>query len=719
VAIPALLAGLAVAGLAYYASTYDGKIFPGATILGADLSGKTPAQARQILVDRAASYGRAPLDLRHGGRAWTPTPEQLGLSLDVDPLVRSAYERGRTGSLVEQWRQRLPLVSDPVQLSPQYVLDRAKIDAYAGRLAADIERAPVDSKLSLRPGGQFVASAEVPGQRLDTPAAANQVYGMVSRLERKPLALPVQPVAPAQTRDAWRDARALAGALSTPVALTHKGRSWTLAPSQLATAVVAQGGAGAVVGRFDAARIEALLDPVAAAVYREPVNASLKLVGVRASLTPEALGEKLDVGATARAIATAIPGDRVVLSTDPIPAKLTAAGLAPAKRSLDTLLGSPLKLRTPNKTLEVPVQTLASWARLRLVPARNTAVVWVAPGPVKERMEAFAPEVRQDPRSGRLTWQNNRVIVLQRSVTGYRLKVDEAAQLVTKAAFWPRRMAGLPVITEMPRVPTDNIAALGIRRVIGRGSSMFKGSPPERKQNIRAAAGHLNNTVVAPGETFSFLESIGAIDEGTGYVKGKIIKGGMTVDGLGGGVCQVSTTMFRAAFWAGMKMKERNQHAYLVSYYQSDGSPPGFDAAVVEGGIDLKWRNITDDYILIRTYLSKNKLEVVMYGTDIGLTVKMWGPRITDKQPPKPARYVLDPTLPPWTVEQSDRPHQGAHVILGRTVYQNGKYLFKSRFHSTYKPWGAVYRVGPARWAQMQRTTPSLTTPVPADTSPD
>lgn len=819
-----ILLALTGFGLVYYLSTYNGKIYPGVGAMGVDLAGKTPRQARQALLDRAAVYLQSPLTLRQGDKTWIVTPRQLGLDLDVDSLVDGAYDHGRTGSTAHQWRQRLPVANQRTQVRTRYFLDRARTVTYVQTVASDIRRAPVSSQLSLRSDGTLLASADRRGQRLDVVAATDQLYKEVARLGSDDLLLPVLAVEPSQTRDGWRNLHSLRRkAVKQSARLTIKGNIWTLGPAQLADTIVVRKGNGGVVGSFDADRLAKLLAPVAAGVRRAPEDASLKIEQGRPMLVNQKPGEALEVDQTVRSLLAALAAHRTAnIYTKPVPAGVTTADLRPAKARLDSLLGSPLTLSHDGKIWTVPVSTLAEWIDVSVDRQARSASVTLKADPARQYVLSLAPEVRQEPvdadlkveratpvieqerageeldidttvrsmltalstnhqadlamnpipagltvadlqpakskldallssplrlgfggrkwrvpvdtlagwavvnidnqsrsasvtldadavgeyvanlateidrapEDGELTWKR-RLVVARPSVDGHTLKEGRTVAELLSLAFATDRSMDLPVRVTRPKVPTDNVASLGIKQVIGEGSSEYADSPPERIHNIHTAAGYLDNAVVAPGETFSFNDVIGPVSLDTGYQEGLTIVGDETVPGVGGGVCQVSTTTFRAAFWAGLPITERNQHSYLVPYYQQDGSPVGFDAAVYQPYSDLKWTNDTGKFILVRSHWTDSSLRIVLYGTDQGRKVRRGRPHISHVLPPLPDRTKLDRKMPRGSKEQVDWAHKGMTVSLSRTVTKSGRVLFRDAFRSKYKPWGNVYKVGP------------------------
>jgi len=437
------------------------------------------------------------------------------------------------------------------------------------------------------------------------------------------------------------------------------------------------------------------LTQLAPQVYVNPVQASLSVRNGKSVLVNESVGKRLDVNTTAIAIYQALYGGHTTkLSMSSVPYQLTAADLAPARRRLDTLLAGPITLKLDGRTWTIPVATLGSWAIIAEDRRTRIATVALDESAVTTWMGGLSPQVYRAPADGQITWDNG-VKVTRPSAEGRVLMPIASASRVRNIAFTPQREVSLAVRRTQPATSTNNLPALGIREILGEGSSEFTGSPPERVHNIHTAAGYLHNTIVPPGKLFSFNDAIGPIALDTGYQEGLTIVGDETVAGVGGGVCQVSTTAFRAAFWSGVPIVVRNQHSYTVVYYTLDGSPVGFDAAVYQPYLDLQFKNDTGKHILIQTSWSRNQLWVTFYGTKTGRTVQRSAPYITNRLPPLPDKVVVDPSLPTGAREQKDWAHEGLDVSFTRTVSKNGKVLFTERYFSRYKPWGAVYHVGP------------------------
>ncbi len=207
------------------------------------------------------------------------------------------------------------------------------------------------------------------------------------------------------------------------------------------------------------------------------------------------------------------------------------------------------------------------------------------------------------------------------------------------------------------------------------------------------SAGKLRSAVIPPGDEFSFNTIVGDVTAENGFVDSVIIVGDRTEVGVGGGVCQVSTTAFRAAFWAGFPIIERVPHSYWVSWYNE----PGLDATIYTPDVDFRFRNDTAHYLLIQPEVdaAAGRITVRFYGTRPDRAVEMMAPVRANLQPaPKPL-YVEDATLPAGTIKQVDWGKEGMNVTVNRVITYGDGRVQQDKFVSRYQPWQAVYRYGP------------------------
>jgi vancomycin resistance protein YoaR len=238
----------------------------------------------------------------------------------------------------------------------------------------------------------------------------------------------------------------------------------------------------------------------------------------------------------------------------------------------------------------------------------------------------------------------------------------------------------------------------GITELIGKATTPFTGSPRNRISNIKNGVKFLTGTIVPAGAEFSTLGTLGTIDNTTGYLPELVIKGDRTTPEFGGGLCQVSTTLFRSVMNAGLPVTARRNHSYRVSYYEKDGEGrvigPGLDATIYEPNLDFKFRNDTATPVLIIGYVAGDKVTFELYGTRDGRTSTVDGPRTLTSTPPGDPEYIPEPSLAVGVTKQVEFPHPGGSAVATYTIsYADGTTKTQT-FTSWYRRWPAKFLVG-------------------------
>ncbi|HOV97747.1 MAG TPA: VanW family protein, partial [bacterium] len=290
----------------------------------------------------------------------------------------------------------------------------------------------------------------------------------------------------------------------------------------------------------------------------------------------------------------------------------------------------------------------------------------------------LAAEVNESPKGEVVSTDGNKVLEFKITKEGKELDEEKFKEDLKSAIFDDRKNVSL-VLKNVD--DSSDKEKYGILSLIGEGTSHFAGSTAERIHNIILAAGNISGSLVPPGAVYSMNKSVGPIDYQHGFKSAFIIKGGRTVLGEGGGVCQTSTTLFRAILNSGLPIVSRYPHAYRVGYYEQD-MPVGFDAAVFQPSWDFKFKNDTNAYVLIQAHsnLSENSLTFKIYGTPDGRSVEISEPVVTDQSPPPPPLYEDDPSLPKGVVRQVDYAAWGATATFTRTVRKEDTILFTDTF---------------------------------------
>jgi len=320
---------------------------------------------------------------------------------------------------------------------------------------------------------------------------------------------------------------------------------------------------------------------------------------------------------------------------------------------------------------------------------------------INSEVQKISSQINTDSQNPVFQFENNKVIEFKPAITGIKVKENETSNKILQALMLLSQnndeniFIDIPVEITNPDYKTEEVNNLGIKELLSTGTSKFVGSISSRVYNISLAASRVSGHLVAPNEIFSFNQAVGDISALSGYKEAYVIKDGKTTLGDGGGVCQVSTTLFRAALNAGLPILERKSHSYRVGYYEQDAAP-GLDATIYSPITDFKFKNDTNNYILVQAIFDgKNStLKFEIYGTSDGRKVTLTKPILYDQAPPPEDLYVDEPTLPIGTIKQVEYKAWGGKSKFDYIVEKDGKIIFEKTFYSSYRPWGAVFLKG-------------------------
>lgn len=448
---------------------------------------------------------------------------------------------------------------------------------------------------------------------------------------------------------------------------------------------------------------------LAADVYIAPQNAALAIDNNgQVMLTPSQEGRRLHTESAQSLLEEAVvnPSDvPVTLTVQRIIPPITEDVLASTQRLAEELFREPLVIAYASEV------NAAEW---RIAPGelvqmfdlvdrvdetgQTRAYLEFRPEAFAPYLEAYRNAINTEPEDAKLSFNPNtrQVSVVAPSRIGYSL--DEAAlyQQMQALIEQPVRVIQAPVITTPPALDSTNIISLGIRELVAESTSYYNGSSEGRKNNIAVSAAKFHNVTIPPGGIFSFNEHLGEVTKENGFDESLVILGDRTTVGIGGGVCQVSTTVFRAAFSGGFDIVERWAHGYRVRWYELNAPGPGLDATIYTPHVDFKFRNDTDYALLIQTHtdLQAESVTFRFYSTKTDREIEITTPKVTEVIPHGPPIYEDDPTLPDGTVKQVDWANNGMSVIVTRTVRISDTVLHKDTLISEYQPWQAVYKVG-------------------------
>ncbi len=443
------------------------------------------------------------------------------------------------------------------------------------------------------------------------------------------------------------------------------------------------------VSAYDAA-VDYKLGQIARAVDRSSIDARLVRQGLDVRVVEGRAGRKLDRAAAAAAVVKALGSlDRetpVALPLAAIEPRVSGVDLAEAATRARTALSAPLRLVAGDTRWRVPRWRIAPLLGL---PAEGSTNVTISGRGAEEYLERLSAAVSRKPQDARFQVAATGKIVIRPSTPGLQLDLPATAKAIAAAAFsTDQRTAKLVVRVAEPERTTEIARAMGITGVVSSYTTTYGGTAG-RLNNVQLVAKLIDGTLIRPGGTFSFNATTGERTAAKGFQEAPVIMNGELQNGLGGGICQVSTTVFNAAFEAGLPIDARANHALYISHY-----PLGRDATVNYPDLDLRFSNDTDHWLLLRTFVGAGSLTVNLYGTPLGRRVESTTAPL-EVTGPVPVREIEDPELAKGkrVVDEFGSPPRQTSVQ--RLVYAaNGTLLYDNTWRSYYVGEPSLVRVG-------------------------
>ena len=458
---------------------------------------------------------------------------------------------------------------------------------------------------------------------------------------------------------------------------------------------------------FDEGIAQKYLEGVAAEIDTPVVEARLQVDGTEVVVYPGKVGRTMNVPATLKLVKgkleKLIDGEVQVVVEESSPIIMDVSEQA---EIAENILSEPLVIRLPDSGDGDPgpwVFNPEELARMLViervvVPDGETYQVGLSTQLLRDYLEGIAPGLFISRENARFMFNDDtrELELVQPSTTGQFLDVETSLQVIQEHVLTGGHRVVLDLEYTLPEVSSEATAAeLGITELVSSHTSYFYGSGASRKQNIATAASRFYGVLVAPGATFSMADVLGDISLDTGYSEAWIIFGDRTIKGVGGGVCQVSTTLFRTVFFGGYP------HAYRVYYYEqtyggaNNSEWAGLDATVYVPVVDFKFQNDSDNWLLMETYIADNYLTWKFYSTSDGRTVEWETTGLTNIQEAPEPRYLENDDLEKGEIEQVDWAVNGADVTVTRYVILDGEIITSDIFTTHYIPWRAVCEFGP------------------------
>lgn len=560
----------------YFDSSYRDKIFPGISVSGISLAGKTQGESVKLLEGRKNAMLAEGISFVFQEKKFVLPSEILGsdpdlskniIDADIQKFVRAAYEHGRTGSWVQNAANQMRLFINKKNIPVEFFVDHYEIAGILKNEFKNFESPTRDAQLQIDRDDNLSVLPESQGKAFDHD---NGVVILEERLKN-----------------------------------------------------------------FDASPIELELKTIQPKIFSQDAEQMIpKVRYVLNTTTPSVFYEK--------------------------------------------------------KTWPISKKQVREW--LELQPQEGAVRLGFHERGLNNFFQDIAGEINVDPVDAKFELVDGRVTQFQISREGKKLNLEKSYEKINRDFF----EAGFPKIelvvdVAAPKVATTQVNDLGIKDLLGAGKSNFSGSPKNRRLNIANGARLLNGLLVKPNEEFSLLKALRPFDGTNGYLPELVIKGDRTIPEFGGGLCQIGTTIFRAALSSGVKITERRNHSYRVRYYE----PAGMDATIYEPSPDFKFINDTPGHILIMTEIQGDDLVFKFYGTSDGrvTTVPDRAKVYNIKEPGEP-RYIETDELPSGEKKLVEKPHAGADTEFEYTIkYPDGREQ-TTKYTSHYVPWRETWLVG-------------------------
>jgi vancomycin resistance protein YoaR len=583
-----LFVGIVLMWTIIYQLSYAGRIFPGVSVAGVDLSGLSRSEAALKLSQTLSYPTTGKILFRDGDRVWVASPVELGMVFDPTASANAAYDHGRRDGLFSALSGQVRARGLGADVPPVILFDQRVAYAYLQNIAVQVDQ-PVAEAVLRVDGTNVISEPGRLGRALNLDATLIYIGAQLQSFRDGEVPLVVQETAP-RMLDVTAQAEQARVMLSQPFTMTL--------PNSIA------GDPGPWT--FD---VQVL------------ANMLVTTIGTDANGAPQ-----VQVGMDEKGLRKSLGDLKVIVDRFP----------------------SDARFEFNDTTGQIEAISSSAVGRVMDVEASIDAIN----------------------------------AALQRGEHNVNLVVAEEQPVVSDQATGPE---------------------LGIVQLVATQTTYFYGSSEARIQNIVTAASQYHGLLVAPGETFSMGSVLGDVSLENGYAEALIIYGGRTIKGVGGGVCQVSTTLFRTVFFAGFPIVERYSHAYRVPYYemvasgQVDAQFAGMDATVYFPLVDFKFQNDTPYWMLMETYVNVGARTITwkIYSTSDGrsITWETTGPQ-NIVAPPETV-FEENPDLKANEIKQVDYAAEGADVTVTRTVWRGGLVYFTDQVQTHYEPWAAVCQFGP------------------------
>lgn len=558
-----------------YSVVYAHVTFPGTHLSGKDVSNLSRQDLSQNVSKRITAVNKSKWTLTYRDKTTEASVADLGFSFNDQKTTEVIWNYGRTENFFVNLKDQVRGLFGARNFSPVETLNEQVAQDFINSKLAKSEEQPKNATISYK-GKALHVESSTPGRVLDARIALNDISNNIAQGSIEKISVIGYLKTPAITSTIAQASREKFVTIAAkPIKLSYDSKTWTL----------------------DSTDISSWITPVAAEVRSQ-------------SNDQDTSAHIIIEDKTATLVSGDTPQTDLVLTQTAAEIKDIVASTAQQDE--------PLNIREfMAREFGLDKNILASNPSV-LAVAIDKAKLDKTFDPITEKIDVPGKNVR-------LAFADGKMTVIEGSKDGRGVdRVDALKKILAAVNDNASHDIALVVNTIPAKVTENNYQSLGIKELLATGDSNFVGSPKNRQHNIRTAASHFEGVLVAPGEEFSFVSYLGDVDASTGYLPELVIKGNKITPEFGGGVCQVSSTLFRAAVYSGLEITERQNHSFVVSYYGT----PGMDATIYIPHPDLKFVNNTPGYILMQPRFDGTHLSFDIFGTKDGRKVETQGPYI-------------------------------------------------------------------------------------------
>jgi vancomycin resistance protein YoaR len=682
IAVAIFLAAAAV-GFALYGYSHTGRFYEGVSIAGVEVGGLTKAEARVEVLNSFGAYVRTPVTLEAGGQHYKLDLRDANTAVDLDATIAEAYGFGRGGSWWSRTQDWARAVIHGHDSRVAVNVDTQRLDDAIAALAPSVTKAAVDASIDFSAESGPVINPDIPGIALDVTTTRESVLALLAEMSYQPVQMTTPAVAASVTAESLQPSLANANqVVSVPLVVEAIGKQWGVTTEDLKR-IASIGTDGSVSINRNA--IDSLVKNIAAEIERPARNAEVQIKESGDIVAvPGEQSVAVDLEASAAAIEQVLESgghDASLVVTRTAP-KISDAQAETAAVRAEKMIAAGVTLRWSGGEVELGQADLAAALRVAADPNKadpftvgfdSDALAWV--------LNPIADEINVEPKNASFRMIDGKIKAVDKGTNGQRLDLNLAVSEIEAAVGGdgPREVE-LSVVAVKPEIGEKDASKIKVPDLLADSSTWYGESSDARRNNVEVAAKLEDGWLIPPGGQFSYAQYVGMVTEAEGFVTGFGIVASPEGDGsvttapvIGGGICQVSTTIFQAAFWAGLQIDERYEHPYWMQTY---GQPPrgmkGLDAMVnIEetGTLDMKFTNTTGSWIAVVVKADGENVTAQIYGKDPGWDIEVSDPVISDVVEADPEMYYTESSeIPSGTELQVEHAAEGFSSSIHRVV---------------------------------------------------